>query len=91
MKTKTLFSIFICCLLSLSSVQAGNWWDKVPLLVYTPRYFGANAFPIPEMLGGKLSSRWEVELRGEYHTMPGIRPKMFLPVCISPLPKDVPV
>lgn len=86
MKTKTLFSIFICCLLSLSSVQAGNWWDKVPLLVYTPRYFGANAFPIPEMLGGKLSSRWEVELRGEYHTMPGDKTKdvfarLYIPIA----------
>lgn len=76
MKTNTLFFLLLLsCLGGLSPIQAGNWWDNVPNLVYSPRYFGANAFPIPELVGGKLSSRWEIELRGEYHTMPGDQTK----------------
>lgn len=73
--------ITLCCLflfnffIGLSSLQAKHWSDNVPYLVYSSRYFGANAFPIPELMGGKLSSRWEIELRGEYHTMPGDQTK----------------
>lgn len=51
--------------------KADDWRDKMENLIYSPRYFGPNAFPIPEMMGGSLSDRWEVELRGEYHTMDG--------------------
>ena len=45
------------------------------MLKYSPRYFGANALPFPELMGGKLSPRWEVELRGEYHKMTGDKTK----------------
>ena len=38
-------------------------------LIYAPRYFGPNAFPAPEMYGGKLSTRWAVEVRGDFHLM----------------------
>ena len=50
---------------------AEDWRDQMEYLIYSPRYFGPNAFPIPELTGGRLSARWEVELRGEYHTMTG--------------------
>ena len=46
-----------------------------------PRYFGPNAFPIPELVGGSLSSRWEVELRGNIIRREAIRRKISLPVC----------
>lgn len=65
-------ALFLCISFSaISQEKTGGWWDKVPLLVYSPRYFGPNAFPIPELMGGRLSSRWEVEVRGEYHAMRG--------------------
>lgn len=67
-------------------LKADDWRDKTPYLIYSPRYFGANAFPMPELVGGRLSSRWEVELRGEYHTMPGDKTKdvfarLYIPIA----------
>ena len=76
MKTNTrLYLLLVGCLLSLLSAHADNWWDKMPLLKYSPRYFGPNAFPLPELMGGKLPARWEAEVRGEFHTMPGDKTK----------------
>ena len=51
--------------------------DKLNLLQYSPRYFGPNAFPFPELKRGRLDTRWEVELRGEYHSYKGDRTKDF--------------
>ena len=66
------FCLVVSCLLAyVSPVKALEWWEKVEYLTYSPRYFGPNAFPIPELVGGSLSSRWEVELRGEYHKTRG--------------------
>jgi hypothetical protein len=48
-----------------------DWRDKTLLLVYAPRYFGPNAFPIPELRSGKAPSHAEVEVRGEYHAYTG--------------------
>lgn len=73
--------------LSLSPAMAQNWWDKIPLLKYSPRYFGPNAFPMPELTGGALSPRWEVELRGEYHTMTGDQTKDILVRLYAPIAK----
>jgi hypothetical protein len=69
----------------VSPVKALEWWEKVEYLTYSPRYFGPNAFPIPELVGGSLSSRWEVELRGEYHKTRGDQTKdiftrLYIPV-----------
>ena len=62
------------CLLTMRAA-AQDWRESMKNLVYSPRYFGANAFPVPELTGGKLSDRWEVELRGDYHTMRGDQTK----------------
>lgn len=68
--------IFLFLLLTAAiPLRAEGWWEKMEFLKYTPRYFGANAFPIPEMMGADLGSEWEVEVRGEYHTMPGDKTK----------------
>ena len=74
-------SLFLC----VSSIKAVEWHEKVNYLIYSPRYFGPNAFPIPELLGGSLSNRWEVELRGEYYRMQGDKTKdiftsLYIPV-----------
>lgn len=44
-------------------------------LQYAPRYFGPNAFPIPELRPAMVGSRFEVELRGEYHDYTGDQTK----------------
>jgi hypothetical protein len=36
-------------------------------LIYSPRYFGPSAFPIPELRNGKVSESYEIELRPQYH------------------------
>ena len=51
--------------------HADSWRDKTELLIYSPRFFCPNAFPIPEMRDGRVSERYEVEVRGEYHYYTG--------------------
>ena len=60
--------------------------DKLDLMQYSPKYFGPNAFPVPELKNGRLNTRWEAELRGEYHSYKGDRTKdifarVFVPVA----------
>lgn len=87
MKTNILFSLLVfCCSFFTIFPANADWRDKIPLLKYSPRYFGANAFPFPELMGGKLSPRWEVELRGEYHKMTGDKTKdvfarLYIPIA----------
>ena len=46
----------------------GLWnHDKLKYLQYSPRYFGPSAFPTSELKSGRLDTRLEVEVRGEYH------------------------
>lgn len=87
MRMRMRFFLWLVLSLCVSlSAGAEDWRDKTALLVYSPRYFGANAFPLPELTGGDLSARWEVELRGEYHTMPGDQTKdifarLYIPIA----------
>jgi hypothetical protein len=64
----------------------GSWQEVLRELQYSPRYFGPNAFPLPELRSGRLESRWEVELRGEDHACEGDRTRdlyarVFVPVA----------
>jgi len=68
-----LISVWIFCYFPL--LQAQEWREQTKLLVYTPRYFGPNAFPIPELRSGRIDARWEAEIRGEYHYSTGDRTK----------------
>ena len=52
-----------------------DWRDRMKLLVYSPRYFGPNAFRIHELQSGRLGTRWEIEVRGEYHYYSGDQTK----------------
>ena len=63
--------IALVILFSALDCHADDWRDKTKLLIYSPRYFGPNAFPIPEMRDGQVSQRYEVEVRGEYHYYTG--------------------
>ena len=66
----------ISCVFPSYAEDDDEWWrSKMDGLIYSPRYFGPNAFPMPELIGADLPSRWEVEVRGEYHTMTGDQTK----------------
>jgi len=75
--------LFYVLFFSSSHLKA-DWRENVKLLTYSPYYFGPNAFPIPELRSGKMGTRYEVELRGEYHHYSGDKTKdlygrVFLP------------
>jgi hypothetical protein len=73
------FHISLFCILFLfltaSPSSAEDWRDKMELIIYSPRYFGPNAFPMPEMRNGDVGRRIEAELRGEYHYYKGDKTK----------------
>lgn len=71
---RTLVFLLLLCTTTFS-IQAESWRDKTELLIYTPRYFGPNAFPIPTLRSGKVSERFEAEVRGEYHHYSGDKTK----------------
>lgn len=90
LKKKTIYLFFI--ILAASTVvnkvyaegDEGNGY--LHNLQYSPRYFGPNAFPMPELRSGSLGTRWEAEVRGEYHEFEGDRTKdiyarLFVPVA----------
>jgi hypothetical protein len=63
-----------------------DWRDKMKLLVYSPRYFGPNAFRLPDLHSGRLGTRWEFEVRGEYHYYTGDQTKnlfarLYIPIA----------
>lgn len=60
---------------TIPAARAESWRDKTELLIYSPRYFGPNAFPMPTLRGGVAPERFEVELRGEYHHYSGDKTK----------------
>lgn len=55
--------------------QEGVWQEQLRLLQYSPRYFGPNAFPVPELRNGSIGSSIEVEIRGDYHYYEGDQTK----------------
>ena len=59
--------------------------EKMKDLQYSPRYFGPNAFPVPELKSGRLDTRWEAEIRGEYHSYKGDRTKDFFARVFVPI------
>jgi hypothetical protein len=70
----TVISIFF---ISIPNVKAegeytgSDWRDKGMLLVYSPRYFGPSAFPVPELRTALAPSYVEAELQGRYHYYTG--------------------
>jgi hypothetical protein len=69
-----------------SAQASDDWRENMKNLQYAPRYFGPNAFPLPELRSGDIHTRWEAELRGEYHTCEGDRTKdlfarLFVPIA----------
>ncbi len=67
---RLLFILAALFILTFNS-KAEDWRDKTELLIYSPRYFGPLAFPMPQMRDGNVSKRYEVELNAEYHHYSG--------------------
>ena len=84
-KKATFISLLLIIPLTVKS-QENSWHDNMRNMVYSPRFFGPNAFPLPELRSGYLDKKWEVEVRGEYHTYTGDQTKdifarLFIPVA----------
>jgi hypothetical protein len=64
-----------------------EWRDKGMLLIYSPRYFGPSAFPVPELRTALAPSRFEVELQGRYHYYTGDKTKDLFARLLIPVVK----
>ncbi len=64
-----------------------SWRENMENLIYAPRYFGPNAFPIPTLETAEAATRFEVELRGEYHHYQGDKTKDLFARFLMPLVK----
>ena len=74
--------LFCLCPLVMAHAEDGS--DRMENLIYSPRYFGPNAFPMPTLRDGLVSQWYEAELRGEYHAYTGdktwdLRGRLLLP------------
>lgn len=83
---KTLIATIIL-LFASAEIQAEDWREKTKLLIYSPRYFGPNAFPMPEMRDGNVGRRIEAEIRGEYHYYSGDKTKDLFARVLIPFVK----
>ena len=86
-KVSILLSVAMLSVSAATNTVKAQWThDDLDYLQYSPRYFGPNAFPMPELRSGSIETRWEAEIRGEYHTSKGDRTKdifarIFMPVA----------
>ncbi|MDR1369096.1 MAG: hypothetical protein LBJ72_03050 [Dysgonamonadaceae bacterium] len=84
-------ALFIVCFVLVFSLScfAQAWRDKMEELVYTPKYFGANAFPVPEVRSGKLSDKYELEVRYDYHYNKGDKTRNIFGRVFIPFGKGI--
>jgi hypothetical protein len=86
--------LFLIISLLTSSVttfaQGGDndWVNKALQLVYSPRYFGPTAFPLPELGSGKAPEQYEIEVRGQYHYYAGDQTKDLFLRALLPIVKS---
>ncbi|MDL2266233.1 hypothetical protein LJC43_07615, partial [Parabacteroides sp. OttesenSCG-928-G21] len=85
--TRLIFLFVAMSMLTPSVLRAEDWRDKMDNIIYSPYYFGPNGFPIPELRSGKIGSRYEVELRGEYHYYSGDKTKDLYARALLPFAK----
>jgi hypothetical protein len=87
---RCIYTLIFLFAVSISVVAQGgeDWRSKTLLLVYSPRYFGPTAFPIPELRSGKLTSQFEIEVRGEYHNYVGDQTKDLFLRALIPIVKE---
>lgn len=86
-KRTAFVSILLLLTFITAKAQDEPWQEYMRYMTYSPRYFGPNAFPLPELRGGQLDKRWLVEVRGEYHTYTGDQTKNFYTRMFMPIAK----
>ena len=59
--------IFMPTAYSQEAGSENDWINNMSKLIYSPKYFGPSAFPIPELRNGRVSESYEVEIRPQYH------------------------
>jgi hypothetical protein len=64
-----------------------DWVYRTLELIYSPRYFGPSAFPVPELRPGKAPEQYELEVRGQYHHYTGDRTKDLFLRALLPIVK----
>lgn len=80
---------FFLFLLAISvPAKSQEWRENLKNLIYSPRYFGPTAFPIPEVRESRVAKRFEVEVRGQYHSYTGDKTKDFYMRAMIPVVKE---
>ncbi|MDH6304099.1 hypothetical protein M2459_000811 [Parabacteroides sp. PF5-5] len=82
-----LLLILLAIICTPKAMADDSWRDNVKDLIYSPRYFGPSAFPFPELRSGICPSRFEVEVRGQYHYYTGDKTKDFFVRALVPFVK----
>ncbi len=87
------FTFRIACALTIflmlcPSLYCQDWRDRMENIIYSPRYFGPNGFPIPELRESVVARRFEIEVRGEYHYYSGDKTKDFYTRVMIPIVKE---
>lgn len=83
-----IFSVFLLLLLLNPPIQSQEWRENMKNLIYSPRYFGPSAFPIPELRESRVTKRFEVEVRGQYHYYIGDQTKDLFARVLIPFVKE---
>lgn len=82
-----LILLFLFSIIS-SIAHSQAWRDRVDSIVYSPRYFGPTAFPIPELRSSTVANRFEFEVRGQYHHYTGDKTKDLFARAMIPVVKE---
>jgi hypothetical protein len=86
-KVSSCFLLALAFTCSPAGAQVTDWRENMRNLIYSPRYFGPNAFPLPELQSGQTATRCLVELRGEYHDYSGDPTSDYLVRLLYPVVK----
>lgn len=79
---------FLFLTLFISPAMGQEWRENMENLIYSPRYFGPNGFPIPELRDSRALKRFEIEIRGEYHYYSGDKTKDLYTRAMIPIVRD---
>ncbi|MDR3126989.1 MAG: hypothetical protein LBU08_00725 [Tannerellaceae bacterium] len=64
-----------------------NWRENMKNLIYSPRYFGPNAFPLPDLRSALIPYHSSLEFAAERHRAPGDYTKDYLFRFLFPVVK----
>ena len=70
-KKKTYLILVLLMTALATKAQDYPWQEYMRYMTYSPRFFGPNAFPLPELRSGNIGNSIEIEVRAGYHTFKG--------------------